>query len=117
MKGRPAAHADADRGDLGGVDPDAREPAAPIGGDAEIPAHPDQHLFQRVHVPVHVTAAVAQRQQRIGHQLPRPVEGGAAAAADAERRHAQPAVGAEQIGAIGAERPKVYTGSCSSNSR
>ncbi len=72
----PAAHADADRGDLLPPDPYARLPRAASGGDAIIGEQRDEHVFEAAEVTVQILSAHAQVEDRVADQLARSVIGG-----------------------------------------
>src|SRR5262249_40014812 len=71
MPGHPAADADADRGDLSLLDPDAGQTSDPPGTHPDGRERIDHHLLEGSYVPVHVLAMPAQVEDRIADQLPR----------------------------------------------
>ena len=91
LKARPwkraaAAHADAERGDLGAVDVDAGRAVAARGVDVPVGQGVDHRLLDPAHVLAHADLQPPQVEQRIGHDLAGAVVGHLAAAVDVDHR-------------------------------
>src|SRR5204862_73257 len=80
--GDPARQVDADRGDLVLARPDAHErlPLPCLRGYAIVGEGADEHLLEVAHVAADVAPVRAEVDDRITHELPRPVIGDLAAA-------------------------------------
>src|SRR5690606_5548719 len=74
--------ADADGGDLGIAHPHARQACEHRGPHAEVGAGGDQAGLQPLHVGAHAQAPFPEVQDRVAHDLARPVVGYVAAAVD-----------------------------------
>src|SRR5690606_34305595 len=81
-----AAHADAERGDLGAVDVDAGRAVAAATLDVPLGQGVDHRLLDAADVVAHAELQPAQVQQRVGHDLAGPVVGDLAAAVNADHR-------------------------------
>jgi len=80
----------ADRANLGPVHPDARAFRNSPRLDVEIRQRIDHHLLDRPHVRTHVALPFPQVQNRVAHDLSRPVIGNVAAAVSRIKRDAGP---------------------------
>ena len=109
-----AAHAQAECGDLGVADVDARRAVAALGDDVPGVERVDQRLLDPVHQLAHADLEPAQVEQWIGHDLARAVVGDLAAAVDrhdrdlARQQHVFPFAGlAEREHRIVFEQPQL----------
>ncbi len=96
----PALHPHADRAELSlAVDPDAGIPIQALAGHAECRGRVDDRGLQRANVATQVER-VLQLEDRVGHDLARPVEGDVAAAVDPDELGAdlaQPLAAGEEV--------------------
>ncbi|KAG0770863.1 hypothetical protein G6F22_017016 [Rhizopus arrhizus] len=86
MEGAAAAHAEAERGDLGAADVDARGTLAAFGTDVPLGQGIDEGLLDAADIVAHTNAQPRQAQQRIDHDLAGTVIGHLAAAVHVQHR-------------------------------
>src|SRR6185369_15305466 len=76
----PAAHVQADRGDLAAVDPDAARARQALAAQAPVREHAERALFEPAYEVDHAAVPALEVDDAVGDELPRAVIGDVAAA-------------------------------------